>query len=116
MIVEFAKKLLVPSLWEIQVSFAAAAFIICVYCFFSCIAGVDFAVDDRKVIGDSEASGDAHDDKQKVYSLFFAVIYVYIAVYVFVFVTNLYIVLFCWLYEKYCCIDLVFFLKCETIK
>lgn len=70
MIVEFAKKLFVPSLWEIQVSFAAAAFIICVYCFFSCLAGVDCAADHRKVIGDSEASGDAQDDNKKFCTYF----------------------------------------------
>lgn len=66
MILEFAKKLLVPSWWEIQVSFAAAAFIICVYCFFSCFAAIDCAADDRKVIGDSEAKGNAHDVKKEI--------------------------------------------------
>ena len=68
MMVDFAKKLLVPSWWEIQVSLAAAAFIICVYCFFSyqnCVA------DDRKVTGDSA-------DKQKVYShLLFSILFVF---------------------------------------
>ncbi|KAL8104448.1 BAG-associated GRAM protein 1 isoform X1 [Apium graveolens] len=66
MIVDFAKKLLLPSWWEIQVSFAAAAFIISIYCFFSYFAGVDCVADDRKLIGDSEASGDAHVDKRKI--------------------------------------------------
>lgn len=70
MILEFAKKLLVPSWWEIQVSFAAAAFIICVYCFFSCFAAIDCAADDRKVIGDSEAKGNAHDVKKEFCTYF----------------------------------------------
>lgn len=73
MIVEFAKKFLVPSWWEIQVTFAAAAFIICVYCSFTYFAGISCADGVRTGIGDSNTSG---DNERKVYSLVLTLLYV----------------------------------------
>lgn len=82
MVVETAMEFLVPSWWEVQVTVAAAAFVVVAYLFFSAGGDGSHGGDDR-AFGDGSGSGaDMIEDKDKVISainplIFFNVIFAF---------------------------------------
>lgn len=63
MISKTAVDFLIPSLWEVQVTVAAAAFVIAAYWFFTSVAG------DKVAVNISLAVDEVNDDKQKIVQL-----------------------------------------------
>ena len=67
MVVETAMEFLLPSWWEVQVTVAAAAFVVVAYWFFS--AGADGG-DDRGFVEGSGGGADMIEDREKVITAF----------------------------------------------
>lgn len=66
MVVDTAMEFLAPSWWEVQVTVAAAAFIVVAYLFFT-LGGVGCGGgDDRALVNGSGGAADMIDDKDKV--------------------------------------------------
>lgn len=66
MIIETVIDSLVPSWWEVQVSLAAAAFVVAAYWFFTYVGGENDLAGDRSGVDNSDVAGDINDDKQKM--------------------------------------------------
>lgn len=74
MIIETVIDSLVPSWWEVQVSLAAAAFVVAAYWFFNYVGGENDLAGDRSGVDNSDVAGDVNDDKQKVISVILSVL------------------------------------------
>lgn len=65
-VVETAMEFLVPSWWEVQVTVAAAAFVVVAYWFFSIGGDGGRGGDDRAFVDGPGSGGDMVEDKDKV--------------------------------------------------
>lgn len=75
MIIEAVIHSLVPTWWEVQVSVAAAAFVVAAYWFFTSIGGQEGAAGDRSTAESTDIAGDGTEDRNKVIFVILVVCY-----------------------------------------